>query len=86
MGKEQELAGLKHRAEQEINGIDTSTLDDISEEICEFLEKWNPDGEHSDDPILEAAATLASSIEDLSSDVDYVSDAIQIAADTLSNA
>lgn len=86
MSKEKELADLKARVEQEIDEINITALDDISEEISKFLDKWDPDGKLSEDLILETAASLGSCIEDFSSDFEYLLDAIQDAENAIDSA
>lgn len=76
MDREDEFIEIKKQIEEKINTISIPQLDDLSNKISELIKKWSAGETIYTDPVLEAAASVASSLEDLSSDMEYVISAL----------
>ena len=76
MDKRGELTSIKNDIESLLSGSDIVWVDDLVEELIDFIDKYDPDGDLSEDPLVEAAVTVCYNLEELSSALDGLNSAL----------
>lgn len=76
MDKQGEITSLTNKIDAELSSFNTGYLEELAELIAELIYKYDPEG-NSEEDLMDAAATVGSTLEDLTSCFEDAVDAVK---------